>query len=155
MINFNRDKDDYYDLYPFAGNIEFSRKRKPMAAAVKKKISRALKGRKKPGVARRFAGTLAGAAGGAAISSGGMELAIRKATNSNMNRNELEHLYHTGKGTGRGREHYRKATLAASQPNLRRNAIIRGTLTGAAGGAILDLGRASGRKQGRIVRKKR
>ena len=45
MINFNKYEEDDYYLYPFAGNIEFARKRKPMAAAVKKKISTALKGR--------------------------------------------------------------------------------------------------------------
>ena len=48
MINFNRYEEDDYYLYPFAGNIEFKRKRKPMSAAVKKKISQALKtGRKR------------------------------------------------------------------------------------------------------------
>ena len=88
MINFNGYGEDDYYLYPFTGNIEFAKKRKPMAAAVKKKISQSLKGKRRRKGSRKNAKRAAIA--GAALGAAGLIAGGRKLAKHNQNKKAKE-----------------------------------------------------------------
>ena len=134
----------YYAFPGVVGAIEFKRKRKPMAAAVRKKISQSLKGKKRRGqssgalglAARTARSSVIGAGAGATLGTL-VDTGVRYGGARSLGLNRNDALHNSLSQGGKGK-------------SLRKNA-MRGALVGGAGQLLhegrKDLDRIRGRKR--------